>query len=78
MKKEEKCFFCEGKGRIKYLKDGDYHICTVCNGTGKDIKAIYQKKNKPKNKCKYCGRPCNGYACISCLNTFESEKGVAE
>ena len=75
MRKDESCFFCEGKGKIRYLKDGELHTCSVCNGTGKDLKAIYQKKHQGKNKCKYCGRPCTGYACNSCLDSFEADNG---
>ena len=74
MKQEEKCLFCEGKGKIRYRDNPKIYTCTVCNGTGKNIKAMYQKKHQGTNKCKYCGRLCFGYACNSCQNTFESEK----
>ena len=73
MKQDEKCFFCDGLGRIKYLKDGNYHTCNVCNGSGISYLVRYKKRNQGKNKCKYCGQNCTGYACQSCLNTFEKE-----
>ena len=74
MKKDEKCFYCDGKGKIHYRDNPETCICSVCNGSGKNWKAIYQKKHQGKNKCKYCGRNCTGYACESCLNMFESDK----
>ena len=78
MKKDEKCFYCDGKGKIRYLEDGEECTCTVCNGSGINIKAVYQKKHLGKNKCKYCGRLCSGYACKSCLDAFESDREVEE
>ena len=74
IKKDERCFYCEGKGKIRYLSSGEEHTCTVCNGSGVDFLVRYKKRTQGKNKCKYCGRPCSGYACNSCLDSFEKEK----
>lgn len=76
MEKDEKCFYCDGKGKIKYLEDGKECTCSVCNGSGINFLARYKKRTQGKNKCKYCGQPCSGYACNSCLESFESEKEV--
>ena len=78
MKKDEKCFYCEGTGKIQYRDNPEVRVCSVCNGSGKNYKAIYQKRFTYKSKCKYCGRPCSGYACESCLNLFKNDKGSEE
>ena len=72
-KADEKCFYCDGKGKIKYLNESKACTCTVCNGSGINYLARYKKRVQGKNKCKYCGRPCYGYACDSCLDSFEKE-----
>lgn len=75
MEQDTKCFYCGGKGKRK-LADGCICTCSVCKGFGIDFKVIHQKKHQGKNKCKYCGRNCTGYACESCLDAFEKEKGI--
>ncbi|MBO6105638.1 MAG: hypothetical protein J6O99_07050 [Methanobrevibacter sp.] len=76
MKKDEKCFYCDGKGTIQYRNNLENHTCTVCGGSGINFRARYKKRIQGKNKCKYCGQPCIGYACKSCLESFESEKEI--
>lgn len=73
IKENEKCFYCEGTGKIQYRYNTEIHTCTVCNGSGINFQARYRKRTQGKNSCKYCGRPCKGYACKSCLDTFEKE-----
>lgn len=74
MKKNEKCFYCDGTGKIQYRDNSEVYTCTVCNGSGISYFSRYKNRYKGTNKCKYCGRLCFGYACNSCQNTFESEK----
>jgi len=59
--------------------------CNYCNGTGKDIitkSYCYHCRGKGilenMNECKYCGGPCKGYACNSCLGMFEIMKNQDE
>lgn len=58
-----KCNYCGGTGKTVFTKAKCWH----CRGTGilEDV-----------NECKYCGGPCKGYACNSCLGTFEVIKEV--
>ena len=74
IKKEDQCFYCDGKGKIQYRNNTEVHTCSVCNGTGINHLAVYKRHVQGNNKCKYCGRPCKGYACDSCLDTFDKEE----
>lgn len=72
------CKACKGSGdwRGWYAESkpdfrSEQNKCLHCDGTGDD-KTVYH------NKCKYCLEPCNGYACESCLQTFEAEKEFKE
>lgn len=78
MKKNEKCFYCDGTGKIQYRDNPEVYTCTVCNGSGISYFSRYKNRYKGTNKCKYCGRNCNGYACKSCLDAFESNRGGEE
>ena len=74
IKEDEKCFYCEGTGKIHHRNNPDDRSCTVCNGSGINYLARYKKRTQGKNKCKYCGSLCTGYACKSCLDSFEKER----
>lgn len=72
------CKYCHGTGDWRGLygkTKPDYRSeenkCLHCDGTGGD-KTVYH------NTCKYCLQPCSGYACESCLRTFEKEVDVIE
>ena len=73
MNKDEKCFYCSGRGKFKYIKSGDECVCSVCGGTGINFKALHENLHAGKNKCKYCGAACSGYACKICLDSFEND-----
>ena len=67
------CRYCHGTGdwrgtfgKTKADYRADKNKCLHCNGTGKD-QTVYT------DVCKYCMEPCNGFACKSCLEEFESE-----
>ena len=67
------CSFCFGKGF--YIRpDKSKAKCNVCYGSGRDSLAEYKEKHKGESTCKYCGQRCFGYACESCLDTFEKER----
>ena len=68
-----KCSACFGRG-IHVTLEGKTMPCSVCFGSGRDSVAEYKERNKGSNSCKYCGRNCYGYACKSCLDTFEKER----
>ena len=76
MKQDEKCFYCDGTGKIQYRNNPESRVCSVCNGSGVSYLKRYKKRIQGNNKCKYCGRNCTGYACQSCLNTFEKENNT--
>ena len=78
IKKDEQCFYCDGTGKIHYRDNLKEYTCTACNGTGINYLVRYKKKHQGTNKCKYCGSPCKGYACNSCLDTFEKESDNEE
>ena len=69
---DEKCFYCRGKGILTGVKGNEY-TCSVCHGSGINYVARYKKLHHGNNECKYCGQPCKGYACESCLDIFEKE-----
>lgn len=73
MGEDTKCFYCSGSGKYKYIKTNIERVCSACNGTGISFRALHKKINAGKNKCKYCGESCSGYACDLCLKEFEKE-----
>ena len=68
------CYYCNGTGDWRGLagkKHSDFkskeNECYHCKGTGRFSEEY-------TNNCKYCGKPCSGYACKSCFRDFEEQE----